>query len=535
MRGALSHERGARALPEHVRYLLRPSAYPHPVDQVELRQTHISYVLLAGAHAYKLKKARDLGFVDYSTLERRRLFCEEEVRLNTRTCGSTYLGVLPVARRGRGYALGGEGEVVDWAVHMRRLPEERMLSSLLERGEVPLAMIGRLAAALAGFHAAAEGGPRARRIGGIDTFRERWQENFDQTRPYIGKTIGRARFERLQRHVDGFMASRRALLEEREAEGRVRECHGDLRSDSVCFDPAAPGGLCIYDCIEFSERFRFTDTALDVAFLAMDLEFRGRRDLADLLAGLYAAAAGDKTLTLALEHYKCYRAYVRGKVESLLLAEMEVPRAQRAAARRRAPLYFRLAETCARRRPYAGAVLVMGLTGSGKSVLAGALAAHMGTALLATDIVRKEAAGLAPTAPRSAPLGEGLYAPEERRRTYEELCRQAEAFLARGDGAVLDGTYVERAERERVAAMTGRLRRPLLVVECVAPEGVIEERQRRRQEEPWRTSDARWEVYLAQKGRYEAPDEVPAGGFIRVDTTLPIEAQIETIVQRLMA
>jgi aminoglycoside phosphotransferase family enzyme len=182
-------------------------------------------------------------------------------------------------------------------------------------------------------------------------------------RRFTGRTLGEARLTRIERYANDFMEREGALLRRRETGGWVRDCHGDLRSDAVCFDPATPDGICIFDCIEFNDRLRYSDTGLDAAFLAMDLDFRGRPDLGDLFTGLYAAAIGDEELPLLLGFYKCYRACVRGKVESLLLDDASVSRRQQAGARRRAKAYFRLAEAYASRHPWRDMLLVMGPTG----------------------------------------------------------------------------------------------------------------------------------------------------------------------------
>ena len=522
--------RRTQTLPEHVAALLRPEAYPYAVGRIELVQTHISYVFLTDERVFKLKKAVDLGFLDFSTLEKRRHFCEEEVRLNQRGCGSVYLRVLPLTRHGNGYRLGGEGEVVDYAVEMRRLPAEGMMDRLLEAGKVTYDMIGAVVARLVEFHRSAETSERITRLGGSETFAANWQDNLREIEPHVGRTLSRPTYERLHRFGERQLAAEVPLMRRREREGRIRDCHGDLRSDSVVFDPQVPGGICLFDTIEFNERLRFSDTALDVAFLAMDLDFRGHADLSDLLAGLYAPVAADETLPLLLNLFKCYRACIRGKVESLLAAQAEVGAPQRAKARARARAYFRLADAYARGRPFGDIVLVMGLSGSGKSVLAGRLAARLGAVLLSTDAVRRQTGQ--DTRQQQA-LDAGRYAPEARQAVYEQLRERAARYAAEGRGVVLDGTFIERRQRRLVEAPAPEQGRRLLLVECYAPESVVEERQRRRAGEAWATSEGRWDIYLAQKQRFEPPDELPESQRLRIDTTTALDAQVEAVLQRL--
>jgi aminoglycoside phosphotransferase family enzyme/predicted kinase len=520
-------------LPPHIQAMRRRAAYPGTSGRVELVQTHISWVFLVGDEVYKVKKPVNLGFANFTTLARRKAACEAEVRLNRRGCpGGVYLGVETLNREGDSFHVAGKGEVVDYAVHMKRLPQDGMMDKRLERGEVAFGDIGRVAARLAALHAEAERSERITRLGGTEALATNWQENLDQTEPFIGRTLSRARFDRIASYATRFMAGEEVLLKSREAEGWVRDCHGDLRSDSVVFDDNLPGGICIYDCIEFNDRFRYVDTALDAAFLAMDLDFRGHPDLSDLFVGLFTAASGDKTLPLLLHFYKCYRAVVRGKVESLLLVDPGVPAKQKSAARSRARAYFELAESYAKRRPPHGLTLVSGPSGSGKSVLAGVLAARLGAVLLSTDMLRKELFE-ASTEAQQEGLDEGRYSEESRARVYEEIAQQSEAFLRDGRPVVIDGTYIERRQRAPVLDVADRARAEILVVECSAPDEVIRERQKQRQGEAWTTSEGRWEVYLAQKARIEPATELQASQRVSIDTTKPLQDQIDAVLAAL--
>jgi predicted kinase len=299
-----------------------------------------------------------------------------------------------------------------------------------------------------------------------------------------------------------------------------------MRTDAVCFDSSLPGGICIYDCIEFNDAFRYGDTGLDVAFLAMDLDFRGRPDLSDLLIGLYSAAAADSDLPLLLNFFKSYRACVRGKVESILADDIGVPARERAAARRRARAYFALAEDYSRRRPTRGILLVSGPSGSGKSVLAGSLASRLGACLLATDTVRRD---LFEQGSRDAAVNTGIYSPDSRQKVYDEMLRQARELIRDGRGIVLDASFTKRQEREPFVELARETKARLLVIECWAPEELIRQRQARREGESWSASEGRWEVYLVQKAGYEPPQELPAAERLAVDTTQPLAEQLQRV------
>jgi aminoglycoside phosphotransferase family enzyme/predicted kinase len=528
----MSPARNTDTLPPHVRALLRAGAYPNRPSQVRLVQTHVSYVFLAGDEVFKLKKAVDLGFCDFTTLEKRRRNCEAEVRLNRRGCPEgVYRGVVRVVQDSRGrFRVGGRGNVVDYAVRMKRLPQDRMMDVLLAQDAVDFDMIGRVAGRLAELHRDAERGPRISRAGGYATQRRNWRENLDTARQFTGRTLAPARYERIDSFAEAVLRDEEPLLRRRVAEGWVRDCHGDLRSDAVCFDPELPGGLGIYDCIEFNDRFRYSDTGLDAAFLAMDLDYRGRGDLSDLFVGLYAAAIGDKELPLLLHFWKAYRAVVRGRVESLLLDDSGVAARERTGARRRATAYYKLAEGYTRRRGRQSLVIVTGPSGSGKSVLSGTLAARLGAVLLSTDMLRRE---LYETGRKGDELDTGIYTAEARERVYEEITSQAQGYLAQGRSVVVDGTYVEKRQRAPLLGLAGRRR--TLLIECRADDATVKQRQAQRRHEAWTTSEGRYEVYEAQKLRMEPPDELPDSKRLLVDTTRPLARQIEAVMSKLGA
>jgi aminoglycoside phosphotransferase family enzyme len=297
--------------------LTLPRAYPRTVATVEVIQTHISVLFLTDSIVYKLKKPVDLGFLDFSTLEKRRHFCEEEVRLNRRLAPFVYLGVVPVARDADGMHMEGVGEVVEWAVKMQRLPGGASLLDRLERGEVDASLIAALAARVAKFHAAAEAGPDISRQGTFEMVAANARQNFAQSAGQVGITVAPAVFDRLQRLQEAWLARLRPIIEARAARGVPRDTHGDLHLDHVYYFPdrQPPDDLVIIDCIEFSERFRHADPVADMAFLAMDLAFRGRRDLARVLSDAYFQARDDEEGKALLPFYTAYRAAVRAKVE----------------------------------------------------------------------------------------------------------------------------------------------------------------------------------------------------------------------------
>lgn len=511
--------------------MLSPLAYPHPVGGVELIQTHISYVLLAGDFAYKIKKPLNLGFLDYSTLEKRRRFCEEEVRLNRRLCGDTYLGIIPVTHDPvRGYRFGGEGEPVEWAVQMRRLPADRAMPALLARGEIDFEMTRAIAHRLAEFHLSAETNDYIASFGSVDAVMVNWRENFEQTASYIGRTITREQWERVKAYVESFVERERPLFERRVAEGRSRDCHGDLRAEAIVF---RDDDVCIYDCIEFNDRIRYGDVASDVAFLAMDLDFRGRPDLADDLLGLYLNVTQDSTLPLVLNFYRCYRAFVRGKVDGFQIDQPEVGARQRAAAGRRAQRYFRLAEAYASQRTPRVLTVVAGLSGVGKSFVAYALASRLGALVISSDVTRKRLAGVSPTEAHLEPWGQGIYGPELTERTYGAMLDEADALLAQGRTVVLDATFLRRSHRDAARDLARRRRARFLALDVRCGEEEVRRRLSERIGGRWVVSDGRWEIYQRQKEAFEPLDDIPPRDRIIVDAEQPVTLAIANVFERL--
>jgi aminoglycoside phosphotransferase family enzyme len=320
--------------------LLRPDAFAHRSDHLELHETHISWVILAGPFAYKIKKPVDLGFLDFTSRERRVQDCDDEVRLNRRLCPDVYLGVLNIVARDGAYFIGGAGEAYEPVVWMRRLPSDGMLPVLLERGTVTPDLIRQIARRLAVFHSEAATGPGVDEYGSPETIRANWNENFAQIAPVVGRTLTADVLSALESFVARFQAEQRGLIERRVRTGRIREGHGDLHAASICVEDTR---VHLFDCLEFAPRFRCSDVAAEVAFLAMDLDRYGRSDLGAAFVDAYVQHAGDQELPRLLNFYKAYRAVVRGKVASLRLLEDDLSRAGAAAVADEARAYFALA------------------------------------------------------------------------------------------------------------------------------------------------------------------------------------------------
>jgi aminoglycoside phosphotransferase family enzyme len=337
-------------LPSTVGALLKPQAYPHKPQKIELVQTQMSFIFLTGEYVYKVKKPVNLGYLDYTTLEKRHFFCHQELELNRRLCPDAYLAVVPIVEEKGELRIEGQGKAIEYAVKMKQLPQDRMMDVLLPSGRVTLEMVARVAEKLVAFHQKAETNQKIAAFGRLDVIRQNTDENFAQTEKYIGISITAEEYQHIKNHTDNFIDSNVSLFDKRVREGKIRDCHGDLHAAHVCFTddtrlPSPGGQVCIYDCIEFNDRFRYSDVASEVAFLAMDLDRYQQTSLSRHMVNTYVGLSHDEGLLKLLDFYKCYRAYVRGKVESFKLDDPYIPEGEKAKVLTAAQSYFQLAES----------------------------------------------------------------------------------------------------------------------------------------------------------------------------------------------
>jgi aminoglycoside phosphotransferase family enzyme/predicted kinase len=482
------------------------SAYPGTVAAVEVRQTQISVVFLVDSLVYKIKRPVATGFVDYSTPERRRHFCEEEVRLNRRLAPDVYLAVVPVTREDGAIRMEGTGEAVEWAVKMQRLPDAATLGLRLERDDLGARLLGSLARRLAEFHAGADSGPEIAAGASFSSVAQNVRDNFDQAAQQVGVALSQAVGDRLGFLTDTTLNRLRALIENRAARGIPRDTHGDLRLDHIYWFPERhpPGDWVIVDCIEFDKRYRHADPISDIAFLAMELTVRARGDLARAFTDAYLAAAADEEGRSLLPLYLSYRSMVRGKVRGMQAMDPRLSESDRAEALQlaRAHWLFALAELEAtNRRP--GLVLVAGLPGAGKSTLAGDLAERGRFTLIRSDKVRKELVGQTSEGNSPAAFVEGLYTTERNQRTYAECLRRAEELLFEGKRVLIDATFREESHRRLFLDAARRWAIAGCLINCQADPDVVRNRLASRRGD---ASDADVAIHAEIARRWEEPD-----------------------------
>ena len=509
--------RGARDL---CAALARPDFYPDRPARVEVRETHISWVFLAGDRAYKLKKPLMLPFLDFRTPERRHEMCREEVRLNRRLAPELYLDVRALAATADGLELANENDprAVDYVVEMRRYEEGSTLAAKLKRGELKRSEVVALGGVLARFHA------RARRVAvsgtPMLTVDRRMTENFHEL---LGVVEQRAEVERilaLERFAHAFVTAHAQMLDARARRGLVREGHGDLRAEHVLLGETVQ----VVDCVEFDRSLRELDVADDLAFMVMDLVGRGGDRFAQALVHAYRDAGGDPGEDRLIAFYAVYRALVRAKVALLRAAQHPASSTERAHESAVARELLALAERFAWQARLPLVIVVCGLPAAGKSHLARALAKTSRLAHLSSDVTRKRLVGIRP----QQRAGDAAYSAEFNRLTYRELGRRAAREASGRGGALVDATFRHRADRDSFAdAFTDAA--PLLFVECRAPARVLAQRAAQRDLRPGRVSDASLSVVLRESSTWEPLDELAPEAHVTLRTDRPVEAQLEDL------
>ncbi len=456
--------------------LLDPGRYDPPVERVEKLETHISYILLAGTYAYKIKKAVDLGFLNFRTLSARRFYCEEELRLNRRLAPALYLDVVPITGAPVHPVLGGSGPIIEYAVKMRRFPQEHLLANLLARDRLPPAYIDQLADRIAAFHARAATATSADAFGTPQAIRRPALENFAQLRAAAGAAFDAAKLERLERWTLAQLDALEPVLRARKHAGFVRECHGDFHLGNVAL---VDGEVTIFDCLEFSADLRWIDVMNEVAFLVMDLRDRKRPDLARRFLNRYLEITGDYEGLRLLRFYAVYRALVRAKVHWLRAHQSGVgpEETERLLAQCRGYLDLALVQTVPAR---AALIITHGVSGSGKTTHTQALLETLEAVRIRSDVERKRLHGLPALARTGSAVEEGVYSSRATDLTYARLLDLARAVLESGNTAIVDATFLKRAHRDAFRRLAETRAVPFVILDFVADPATLRARLRER-------------------------------------------------------
>jgi aminoglycoside phosphotransferase family enzyme/predicted kinase len=504
--------------------LLRPERYPHPVTTVEHLQTHISHVLLAGAYAYKIKKPLNLGFLDFTSLERRKYYCEEELRLNGRLAPEIYLDCLPIGGEPASPILGGHaGAVIEYAVRMRRFPQDALLDRVLAAGRLEPRHLDALARRLAEFHRTVAVADPAAPFGAPERVRQPMLDDFTSTRPLLTDPADLDVMTAVERWTLATSERLWPRLAERKAGGWIREGHGDLHLGNMVL--AGDGQVTIFDCIEFNDDLRWIDVINDLAFLIMDLRFRGACDFAQRLLNAWLEYSGDFAGAALLSYYQVYRAMVRAKINAIQASQDGIPETDRAAARALCRDYLRLALALTR-EPAPFLLITHGVSGSGKSRRTGQLLEGFpGAIRIRSDVERKRLFGLGPLDDSGSTLGGGLYTPDASARAYQRLYDLADGLLAAGCPVLVDATFMKRAHRQPFRELADRHGVPFILLDCVADPAMLRERVAARRT---RGDDAA-EADVAVLERQLRYDEPPAAD------ENPLKTHADNDVERLRA
>jgi len=485
-----------------------PKFYPHKVQSpIEVLQTHISYIVLTGDYAYKLKKPLDLGFLDFSHLEKRHYYCQQEFDLNQPIAPDIYLDVLPITQHHDTLELNGQGETVEYVVKMRQFPQSALLSEMEKAGELTESLFAELGRIVARFHQNAKTNEYIREFGNPAKIKEGINNNYQQTKQYIGIAQTKTQFQQTQAFTDDFFQKYDALLKARQDNNFIRECHGDLHLKNICYWQEK---LQLFDRIEFNEPFRFVDVMYDVAFTVMDLEYRNRTDFANVFLNNYLEYSGDWEGVQVLPLYLTRQAYVRAKVNSFILDDPHVSEAEKQHAHKQASQYYHLAWQYTQSRQ--GHLWMMsGLSGSGKTTIAREIAKQLQAIHLRSDAVRKQLAGIDLQAQGS----QQIYQAEMTQQTYQRLLELGLLLASQGWHIILDAKYDQQSLREAVIQQSNIYQIPVKILHCYAPPDLLRDRVAKRQGD---ISDATVDLITQQQAHADPFTEREQPYLITLDT-----------------
>lgn len=483
--------------------------YPHSVDQpIEVLQTHISYIFLTGEYAYKIKKPLDLVFLDFSSLEKRRYYCYQELQLNQPIAPDIYLDVFPITQHNDALEFNGQGEPVEYILQMRQFPQSALFSEMEKAGKLTESLLAQLGKQVARFHQQAKTNDYISQFGAIETIKEAINENYQHTQNYIGITQTQQQFIETKAFTDQFFQTYYSLLNKRKNHHFIRECHGDLHLKNICW---WQDKIQLFDRIEFNEPFRFVDVMYDVAFTVMDLQFRGCSRLATVFLNNYLEYTGDWEGVPVLPLYLTRQAYVRAKVNSLLLDDQNIAEEEKVQAKQQASQYYHLAWQYT--QPQQGCLWMMsGLSGSGKTTVAREIAKQFNAIHLRSDAVRKHLAGI----DIEDEGAQEIYRPEMSNQTYDKLLELGTHLASQGWPVILDAKYDQQHFRKAVIAAANSHDLPLQIIHCDAPIEVLRDRVTDRQND---ISDATANLLAQQQANAESFTETEQSYVITIDTS----------------
>ncbi len=485
-----------------VNALLNPTCYPHAVERIKMIETHISFVLLTGPYAYKLKKAINLGFLDFTTLKLRHFFCKEELRLNRRLAPQLYLDLVSIGGTLQKPKIGVELDVLEFAVKMRQFPQEGLLNRVLSCGELTVSHIDEIATSVAAFHQRIECARPDQDHGCASSIESSMRQNFAQIRTLLDSP---AECKSLSLIETWSLAEHEALLPvfaQRHENNFIRECHGDLHLGNIAL---VDGRIQIFDCIEFNSNLRWIDIINETAFLVMDLDEHGRQDFAWRLLNAYLQETGDYAGLCLLRYYKIYRAMVRANVTRIRASQSNLSAEDRRTALDTYTAYAGYAsKVTVPTRP--GLIITNGLSGSGKTTVTQLLLEKLGAIRVRSDIERKRLQHIAPKTKSVSGVNTGIYAESVTRDIYEELRRLANLILKAGYLTIIDAAFLLRWQRDSLRRLAEERNVPFVIVSCLAEDEELRRRLMQREQAGRDSSEATLEVLMFQLETQEPLD-----------------------------
>ncbi|HET8610903.1 MAG TPA: AAA family ATPase [Burkholderiales bacterium] len=505
------------------------AAYPHPVTSIEVMETHISWVLLTGDYAYKIKKPVTLDFLDFSSLDARRRYCDEELRLNRRFAPQLYLAVVPITGNPERPQMDGAGKAFEYAVKMRQFGQDGLFDHLVARNALTPQLVERLAACIAAFHERAPAVSADSSFGTPEAVMQPALDNFEQMAPHV-PSAHRPALDVLQTWTADTGRRLQPTFAARRRDGFVRECHGDLHLRNIVLIDGEP---VPFDCIEFDAGLRWIDVMNEVAFLAMDLIDRRRSDLAFRFINIYLEITGDYEGVTVLRFYLVYRALVRAKIHGLRARQAHADPREAARLDAAAGSYMALAQrlSCSARPVL---IAMHGFSGSGKSTIAVALSETLGAIRVRSDVERKRLSGLNAGARNRSAVGGGIYQLQTTERVYRRLCDIAETVLNAGYPAIIDAAFLGRPQRDLVHALAGRLGASLIIIDCDAAPAVLRDRIALRETRGSDPSEATAAVLDHQLAHHDALATDEMAAVIRCDMSGYRDTDIERCVQHVV-
>jgi aminoglycoside phosphotransferase family enzyme/predicted kinase len=498
--------------------LLQPAVYEHPVTEIQLIETHISWVVLTGSYVYKIKKPVNLGFLDFSTLEKRRFCCNEEIRLNSRLAAEIYLDVVAITGTPGQPVLQGDGQVIEYAVKMVQFPQQAQLDNMLTEGRLGNTHIDAIAEMVAKFHQAIDSAPADSEFGSPAYVHHPVAENFSQIREHLHTNKYDDQLADLEAWSNSVFKSLTPVFERRKRDGFIRECHGDMHLRNLVWFDNKP---LAFDCLEFNPALRWIDTLSEVAFLVMDLQDRKQPALAQRFLNCYLQHCGDYRGMQVFSFYLVYRALVRAKVAAIRAGQQGIDEAEKTAAENEFQAYLHLAQSYTR-SPVPKLVITCGMSASGKSTLTEPLLEAMDAIRVRSDVERKRLFGIDPAADSKAGIDEGIYTAEAGIKTYARLRQLAGVLLDAGFTVIIDAAFLKFEQRQPFMQLAGEKCVPFIILEFTASADTLRERIRARAHD---VSDADLSVLEHQLASTRPLSDEELRYNITVDTESTVNAE----------